>query len=181
VTCTRYTFKVKTVFTVFVSFVAYAIGAVACRRLSSSRASGAVNPYEVVVVTGLLVAIALLRPSHNSVWYHVAAAGAMVVLGAAIARATLVTQGRVTAGTREFEDITTNEKPDSLWKRWLDFSHSLVDYEFRLFLVAVYLLIVGPFAIAFRLLGARTLQTNNASNWIPRNDVPSLDAARRPF
>jgi hypothetical protein len=105
----------------------------------------------------------------------------MLFIGAIIARITMVPEGRATAGTREFEDNTHDDGPVSLWKRWLNFSHAVVDYEFRLFLVAVYLLIIGPFAVIFRFAKTAPASANDSSNWSPRKDTPSLDAARRPF
>jgi hypothetical protein len=134
----------------------------------------------MVLVLCLLIVTAVLRPSHYSATYHVGAALAMLIIGAVVARMTLATEGRASAGTREFES-SAEEAPVSLWKRWLNFSHAVVDYEFRLFLVAVYLFVIGPFAVMFRLLEKTPPSVSNVSNWTPRNDSSSMDAARRPF
>ena len=166
-------------FVLFVSFVAYATGAVVCKRASSSRASAVVHPLEMAVVVCLLVVIALLHPKYSIV-HLVVSTLAMLMIGAATARATLVTTGRATAGTREFEEVHVADGPSGLWKRWLNISRALADYEFRLLLVAIYLLVICPFALTIRAL--RSTPTSDTSNWIPRrNDTPSLDAARRPF
>lgn len=169
-----------TAFILIISFVAYATGAVAYKRASSSRPSATVHPVEMFLVVCLLVVIALLQPHHYSVTYHAVAAVAMLILGAVTARLTLVTEGRASAGTREFESLE-EEAPVSLWKRWLNFSHAVVDYEFRLFLVAIYLVVIGPFAIMFRIKGKTPALANNSSNWVLRSDSSSMDAARRPY
>jgi hypothetical protein len=178
--CGRYNLLVHTVFILVFSFVAYATGAIACKRFSSSHPSAIVHPAEMFLVVCLLVVIAVLKPSHYSATYHAVAAVAMLILGAVIARITLVTEGRASAGTREFEG-SIEEVPASLWKRWLNFSHAVVDYEFRLFLVAIYLFVIGPFAIMFRLLEKIPASASSSSNWTPRNDSASMDTARRPF
>lgn len=168
-------------FILFISFVAYATGAVACKRASSSRPSAAVHPLEMLLVVCLLVVIALLRPKH-SVVYLLVSALAMLMIGAATARATLVTTGRATAGTREFEEANLTDGPSSLWKRWLSFSHAVADYEFRLLLVVIYLLVIGPFALIIRALRSKSTPAGDSSNWtLRKNDTPSLNAARRPF
>ncbi len=166
---------------IFFSFVAFSTGAVASKRLSSARSSSVVRPFEVLLVTFLLVVFAAIRPHQHNALFHASAVSAMLMIGAVVARITIVNDGRVTAGTREFEDLAADTGPASLWARWLNFSRAVVDYEFRIFLVAVYILIIGPFAIIFRLLQASPSSPANSSNWIARTDTPSLDAARRPF
>ncbi len=125
--------------------------------------------------------LAAIRPHQHSAMYHAGSILAMLIIGALIARLTMVEEGRVTAGTREFEELAADPGPISLWTRWVNFSRAVVDYEFRIFLVAVYLLIIGPFAIVFRFVQTTPSRTASASTWIPRSDTPSLDAARRPF
>lgn len=133
----------------------------------------------MLLVVCLLVLIALLHPKYSIV-HLVVSTFAMLMIGAATARATLEATGRATAGTREFEEVNVADGPSSLWKRWLNFSRALADYEFRLLLVAIYLLVIGPFALTIRAL--RSTPASASSNWIPRsNETPSLDAARRPF
>jgi len=171
---------VQIVFVFFASFVAYATGAVLCKRAFSSRPSAAIHPLESLLVACLLFLIGLLRPTRYSLKYVAACAFAMLIIGAILARITLFEEGRVTAGTREFESVSGETGPRSLWKRWLNFSHAIVDYEFRLLLVAIYLFVIGPFAIIFRLARGRS-SASNSSSWTPRKDAPSLASARRPF
>jgi len=87
---------------------------------------------------------------------------------------------RALAGTREFEEWNKPAEAGP-WKRWLAFSRAVADYEFRLLLVACYLVVVAPFAIAFRLRRAEQAEGAGSSAWIPRTDSPTFDAARRPF
>ncbi len=162
------------------SFAAYATGAVLAKRIFSSRVSAAVHPLEVFVVASIFAGVAAQRRPHYSFAYCALWLGAIVLIGSAISRATLVAEGRVSAGTREFEEPEDAEKSASLWQRWLSFSRATVDHEFRILLVACYLIIIGPFAIAFRLLRAKPAN-EAASSWTPRSDTPSLDSARRPF
>jgi hypothetical protein len=157
------------IFVFFISFVAYATGAVA------------VHPAEMLLVGSLLILIGLLRPARFSARYTICAALAMLMIGAITARITLVTEGRIRAGTREFESLPEIAGPRNVWKPWLDFSRALVDFEFRLLLVAIYLFIIGPFAIAFRLVKEKPRPAREISNWIPRNVTQSLTVARRPF
>ena len=170
----------STVFIAVMSFTAYATGAVLARRAFSSRVSAAVHPLEVFVVAAIFAGVAAQRRPHYSLAYCALWLGAIVLIGAAMSRATLVAEGRASAGMREFEEPEDAEKPASLWQRWLSFSRATVDHEFRLLLVACYLIIIGPFAIAFRLLRAKPA-SEAASSWTPRSDTPSLDSARRPF
>lgn len=168
-----------TVFIVVVSLATYAVGAVTTRRMTSWFGA-AVHPIEVLLAGGALVGIALARRPPHTGTYCVLCAGSMLVIGATISR--LTTGNKVAGGTREFEDPgTTAGAAAGAWKRWLSFSRAVVDYEFRLLLVACYLLIIGPVAMAFRFLGAGSTGSSAASNWILKNDAPSLDAARRPF
>jgi len=166
-------------FIAVISLGAYATGACVARRVLGARSS-AVHPLEVLLVAGALAGIVLLRRPDHAVRYDVMCAVAMLLVGAAIAGVAVITREHVTAGTREFEDAGA-EQPASAWKRWLNFSRAVVDYEFRLLLVACYLLIIGPMAIAFRLLRAKPAGSDVVSNWTPKSDTPSLDAGRRPF
>jgi hypothetical protein len=86
----------------------------------------------------------------------------------------------VSGGTREYEDFA-GARPVGLWKRWLNFSRAIIDYEFRLLLIAVYLLIIGPFALAFRFLRRVPAVSDASSTWTARNESPSLDGSRRSF
>lgn len=170
-------------FILFISFVAYAFGAVAGKRLRSSRsgATVALHPLETLLVVCLLVSIALWHPRHSITQVSLLAL-AMMTIGAAVSRATLVKARRATAGTREFEEANAEDPQRGLWKHSLDFSRAVVDYEFRLFLVLIYLLVVGPFALMIRAFKSKPAAATDSSNWIPRrNEAPSLDAAHRPF
>jgi ABC-type branched-subunit amino acid transport system permease subunit len=169
-----------TVFIVVVSLAAYAVGAVATRRVLASRPT-AVQPVEVFLAAGALASAALVRHPPYPVTYYANCAVAMFLLGVAIAAATVTTKKRAAGGTREFEDAGAPAQVASPWKRWLSFSRAVVDYEFRLLLVACYLLIIGPIAMASRFLRADTAGNDEASTWIPKEDTPNLDAARRPF
>jgi hypothetical protein len=168
-----------TVLIVVVSLAAYAVGAVVTRRALARRATAPAHPLEVILAAGALVAIALLRRPPYRVTYCVMAASAMFLIGAAIAG--LTRRKAMAGGTREFEDAAATARAASLWKRWLSFSRAVVDYEFRLLLVACYLLIIGPVALAFRFLRADPAGRGAASTWMPKSDTPTLDAARRPF
>lgn len=161
------------------AFVAYATGAVTTRRMSASRCSPVVYPVEVFFVACALVMIRLLRQPPYPAGYLACWILVMTVCGALIARATLVVEGRATAGTREFED-SHGSGPSSAWQRWLSYSRAIIDHEIRLVLVACYLVIIGPFAVAFRLMREEPAG-DITSTWIPRTESPSLGSARRPF
>ena len=75
----------------------------------------------------------------------------MSFVGAVVGSAMLVRRKHAAAGTREYEEERGASGDISLWKRWLNSSRAVVDYEFRLMLLACYLLVIGPFALVFRL------------------------------
>jgi hypothetical protein len=129
----------------------------------------------------MLLAVGFLWHGNSPHVYRLICAVAMVFIGAAVARATLARQGCIAAGTKEFEDAGGQKSATSLWKRWLNFSRAVIDYEFRLMLVACYILIVGPIALAFRWRREEPIGTGRTSTWTPRANTPSLDAARRQF
>lgn len=173
--------RVQAVFIVVISFAAYAAGAVAARRTLAAQLSAAAHPLEVLLVGGLLAGVALFRRHHHSVAYFIICAAAMLFVGGAIAAATLTTRERVAGGTREFEDTNARPRAATPWAQWLSFSRAVIDYEFRLVLVAAYLMLIGPIAIASRWIGVEAARTGAATTWIPKRDMPSLDAARMPF
>jgi hypothetical protein len=176
-----YNLSVHTVFVFFVSFVAYATGAVLCKRVFFARCCAVVGVAEMLFVTCLLLLIARPQLSRLASAHLILLAFAMLITGAIVARIVTRKEGRATAGTREFENISSDTDSNGWWKRWLNFSHAVVDHEFRLFLVAVYLFLIGPFAIIFHLLSAKPNPAGTPSGWIPRKDTPSLDTAKRPF
>jgi hypothetical protein len=165
---------------IVVSFVASATGAVVVRRRQMSHVSLPVALGEVLVIgAGLLFIAAFRRP--GSITYFLACALAMAVLGAVTAAATVARDQGGSGGTREFENFPPPERSTSVWRRWLSFTRSVADYEIRCLLVVCYLLVVGPIAIAHRLLGTAPARASSNSNWLTRNDTGSLDAARRSF
>ncbi len=172
--------RMPRVFIVVVFLAAYAVGAVATRRALAFRAQ-AVHPAEVLLAAGALVGLALLRHPPYGVTYCIVCAAVMFLAGAAVATTTTSRKKLVAGGTREFEDAGLSAGPKSPWRIWLSFSRAVVDYEFRLLLVACYLLIIGPIAIAFRLVQADPAGSGVPSTWTTKNDTGSLDAARRPF
>ena len=168
----------RTLLLAIISLAAFSTGAVVAKWTRSSRPAP-VGPLELLVVIAGLVAVILFRGSYRPLAYGITCAASMFLIGAALA---LLHHGNRTlssGGTREFEDASSAEPALSLWKRWLRFSRSIVDYEFRLLLVVCYLVMVGPIAAAFRLL--RPEPCSPDSTWIPKNDAPSLDAGRRSF
>jgi hypothetical protein len=168
-------------FVLFISFVAYATGTVLCKRVFFARCSAVVGAAEMLLVTCLLLLIARPQVSRLASAHLIVLAFVMLIIGAIVARIVSRKEGRATAGTREFENIPSDADSNGWWKRWLNFSHAVVDHEFRLFLVAVYLFLIGPFAIIFRLFRARPNPAVASSGWIPRKDTTSLGTARRPF
>jgi len=170
-----------TIFIAFISFVAYATGVVTVRRWWSRRSSSAAHPIEALLALGVLLSSAFLRRPHYTIKYVALCAAGMVLIGALVGCVLLLRRNRTVAGTREYEEARGDAAAISLWKRWLSASRAIVDYEFRLLLVACYLLLIGPFAIAFRLGRGTKAGSNTASAWVPRHDAPSLEAARRPF
>ena len=163
------------------SLAAYATGAVIVRRRLASHLSTAVGPFELIVFVGAAVGMVLLRRPHYAIAHYVIWAAAMFLIGTITAWTVLFHQQRITGGTREFEDVAAHEPLASPWKRWIKFSRAVADYEFRLFLVACYLLLVGPIAVAFRFGRTEPDVSGGASTWLPKSDTPGVDAARRPF
>jgi hypothetical protein len=170
-----------TVIVAVISFAAYATGAVLARRRLPSRVSVPVDPIEVLIVSGGLLLIVALPHAASSLTYVLVCALLGLLLGALTATATLARNKGGGGGTREFEDIPAPLRPTNAWKRWLSFTRSVADYEIRLLLVACYLLIIGPIGVAHRLARATPANDGSRSNWLPRSDRATLDAARRSF
>jgi hypothetical protein len=104
----------------------------------------------------------------------------MTVVGIVAARAVGGVNRIMLAGTREFENTHAPEATSNLWKRYVGFSRAVVDYEFRLLLVATYLLLVAPIALASRLV-SKPAPEEGDTTWLARTDDASMDSAGRPF
>jgi hypothetical protein len=171
---------VKTLIIIVVGLAAYSVGAVQTRRRSAAFYYEVATPLEVVVVAVMLLLIASLPRPLGMAGFCALCAAVMFTFAAVFARLTRKSGPSPSAGTREFEESGTC--PDAgLWKRWLHFSRSVIDYEFRLLLVASYLLIVAPLALASRTGADRQAKADPGSNWFLRADKPTLESARRQF
>ena len=142
--------------------VAFAAGAVAARRWS--RSSSLAHPLEAFALAIGLIAIAKFRPATGLFAYGVGCVLLMSVTAAILTRATAARTVSL-AGTREFETRTPVESRTSWWKRYLDFTRAMGDYEFRLLLTATYLLI-APFALLAR--NSRAKDASADTNWVRR-------------
>jgi hypothetical protein len=170
-----------TIFIVFISFVAYATGVVTVRRWGREAPTRAVHWVEMLLAFSVVVSGVFLRRPRYSLRYVALCALGMLLSGAVVGGAMLLRKKQAVAGTREYEEGQGNAEDLSLWKRWLNSSRAVVDYEFRLLLLACYFLIIGPFAIAFRLGRTESAADESLSAWVPRNETSGMDAARRPF
>jgi hypothetical protein len=170
---------VPTVLLLLLSLVGFASGAVVTRRWRRPRAALPAHPAEVIFVAVALTAIVLLRPQQQRIAYALVCAAVMVGVGMVAARAGGATSSFVLAGTREFEQRNI-AGTSTAWQRYLSFSRAVVDYEFRLVLVATYLLLVAPIAFASG-AGRRRATESSGSNWLPRSDSAQMENARRPF
>jgi len=170
-----------TIFIAFVSFVAYATGVVTVQRWRSNAPKGAVHPLELLLALGVVASGACLRKPRYSVGYVTLCVLGMLFVGVLVGSAMLVRKKPAAAGTREYEEGQGDRGDLSQWKRWLNSSRAVVDYEFRLMLLACYLLVVGPFALLFRLGGRKSVGSAGASAWVPRSDASNMETARRPF
>jgi hypothetical protein len=170
-----------TIFIAFVSFVAYATGVVTVRRWRTKGPIGAVHSLEALLAFALVVSSVFLRRPHYSARYVALCGLGMLFVGAGVGSAMLLRKRRVAAGTREYEEEHAAAGEISLWKRWLNASRAVVDYEFRLMLLACYLLVIGPFALVFRLRKGNSAGSELGTAWVPRDDASGIEAARRPF
>jgi hypothetical protein len=158
----------------------FAVGAVTVRRAGKSRRSSPAHPIELAIAVLALVAIAVLRPAQHTVVYAATCAVALIALGALAANIRRPPMSTVPAGTREFER-EKDEQAVNIWKGYLKFSRAVVDYEFRLLLVAAYLLFVAPMALAAR-ADRKRAQNSETTNWVPRPAArTSMESARRSF
>jgi hypothetical protein len=170
-----------TIFIAFVSFVAYATGVVTVRRWRAKGPVGAVHPLEALLTFAVVVCSVFLRGPHYSARYVALCALGMLFIGAVVGGAMLLRKSRAIEGTREYEEGRGAPGKISLWKQWLNASRAVVDYEFRLMLLACYLLIIGPFALVFRVRRAKRAGAELRTAWVPRGDASGIEAARRPF
>ncbi len=168
-------------FITFFSFVAYATGIVAVQRWSNKTHDGAVRPVEVLLGLAVVVCGMFLNKPHYSLQYLAFCLFVMFSIGAVIGIGVLLSKNRGTAGTGEYSDEVGGHGNLSLWKQWLNFSRAVVDYEFRLLLLACYLVVVGPFALLFRAGQKKNTSEAMGSAWLPRSNDNSMEAARRPF
>ena len=70
-----------------------------------------------------------------------------------------------------------------LWNRWKAFGQKIADFQARLILTLVYIIVVPLFGILVRLLSDPLAVKNRRSRetmWFPKNvDEPTLENARR--
>ncbi len=170
-----------TIFIAFISFVAYATGVVTVRRWRAKVPGGTVHPLEMLLALAVVLGSLFLRRAHYSARYTAVCALGMLLIGAVVGSVMLLRRKHAVAGTREFEEGRAASGDISLWKRWLNASRAVVDYEFRLMLLACYLLVIGPFALVFRLRKGSSAGHESGTAWVPRGDVAGIEAARRPF
>lgn len=168
------------VLTFLLAFAGFATGSVIARRANRSRAAHPVHPVEVLIVAVALVAIGVLRPAQHGAAYALVCAVVMVVVGMLSARAAGAAKRVALAGTREFEPARTHDEAPTVWKRYMSFSRSVVDFEFRVLLVTMYLLFVAPIALGRR-LGRGSAPEQRDSNWLARNETPPSESARSAF
>ncbi len=169
----------KTALIVVVAVAAYAVGAVKARRWPRSQPGSAADPWQLLVLCFALAGLAYLRPSGRGPEFLAISLLVMFLLGLVACMLIASKHDHVVGGTREYEDFY-QERSVTLWRRWLNFSRAVVDYEFRLLLLAVYLLIVAPVALTFRLF-SRAPAGGAKCTWISKSDSPTLATARRPF
>ncbi len=170
-----------TIFIAFISFVSYATGVVTIRRWVREEPTGAVDPVEALLALGVVVCSVSLRKPHYSAKYVALCALGMSFAGLVVGSAMLLRTKRSTAGTREYEQERASTGNVNLWRRWLNASRAVADYEFRLMLLGCYLIIVGPLAVAFRMGRRKNAGDGGAPAWVPRSDADGMEAARRPF
>lgn len=149
------------------------------RTKARRRTNMAANPVEVIFVALMLACVVMLWPRPIRAPYFVLCGLVGLVCGAVSGLVSRTNQIKSIAGLREFEDFQGDKKL-SLWRLWLNWSRAVVDYEFRLLLVACYIVLVAPIALAFRRRAKQSTQ-DMKSAWIPRSTTASMDTARRPF
>jgi hypothetical protein len=174
-------YRMHILFIAFVSFVAYATGVVTVRRWRAKGPVGAVRPLEALLAFAAVASSVFLRRPYYSARYVALCALGMWFVGGVVGSAMLLRKKHAAAGTREYEEERGAPGDVSLWKRWLNASRAVVDYEFRLMLLACYLLVIGPFALVFRLRRGKTTGAELGTTWVPRGPASGIETARRPF
>lgn len=151
------------------------------RRWRTEGSIGVVRPLEAMLAFAMVVSSVFLRRPHYSLRYVALCALGMLFVGALVGSVILLRKKHATAGTREYEEERGTAGEIALWRRWLNSSRAVVDYEFRLMLLACYLLVVGPFALVFRLSRGNNASRETRTAWVLRGDTSGIEAARRPF
>ena len=169
-----------TLFIAVLSLASYSTGVV---RIQRWRAKGAraLELWEVALALAIVLSVFFLRNRLHSFRYVALCSLGAFLIGLMVGSLMLLRKKPAVAGTKEYEERADDIPNLSLWKQWLNFSRAAVDYEFRLLLLSCYLLIIGPFAIVFRLGSGKRSQEYGKSSWIPRSEDSSLEAAGRPF
>ena len=170
----------RTLFIAVLSLASYSTGVV---RIQRSRAKGtrALELWEVALALAIVLSVFFSRNKLHSLKDVALCSFGTFLIGLIVGSLMLLRKKPAVAGTKEYEDRAESIPNLSLWKRWLNFSRAAVDYEFRLLLLRCYLLIIGPFAIVFRLGNGKRSHEDGKSSWIVRSEDSSLDAAGRPF
>jgi hypothetical protein len=141
----------------------------------------ALELWEVALALVIVFSAFFLRNKLHSLRYVALYGFGAFLIGLTVGSLMLLRKRPVIAGTKEYEDGGENSPGLTLWKQWLNLSRAVADYEFRLLLLSCYLLIIGPFAVVFRLGTGKRSHEDGKSSWIARSQDSSLDAAGRPF
>jgi hypothetical protein len=168
-------------FLAFLCFVSYATGVVMVQRWCGIGHRGSVHLLELLLAVAVVSFGVFLGKPHYSMKYLALCLSGMFFFGVSIGSGMLLGKKQTAAGTGEYIEGSGETANLSLWKKWLNSSRAVVDYEFRLLLLACYLLIIGPFAIVFRFSSGTSSRKGMGSAWLPRSDDVSPDAAGRPF
>src|SRR3974390_1599043 len=138
-----------TLFLSLMSLLSYAMGVVSVYGWRRRASPGAAKPVELLLGLAVVLGPTIARRWSNSPRYLPIWLLILFIVGLAVGAALLHFKNHFSGGTGEYDE-EPSEVPSSLWKKWLNFSGSVVDYEFRLFLVACYLILIAPFAFLFR-------------------------------
>ena len=71
----------------------------------------------------------------------------------------------------------------NLWERWKVIAHVIGDFQARVLLSIMYLVVIGPFAIVARLVSDPLRLRQAAPTWLPHPDSggDAITIARRQF
>jgi len=106
-----------------IAIAAYGSGAVLARLAMGTGTRSAVHPLEAIQVMALMPMLLLLRRPEYSAWFFATIACAVCVMGATMACAALLTEGRLS----KQEAMAKRES-----NRVAEFFREVVDYEVRL-------------------------------------------------